>query len=108
MDTTTAVVVVIIIFALIAVAAFLCFRQRGSAEIRGPFGTNLKVEGSQDPPPQDVGIRAHDIVSRSGRMKADDQTGRGVDARRVDAYGDVDLSSGQTKGSDDPKAQPPA
>jgi hypothetical protein len=93
MDTTTAVIIVIAIFALIIVAAFLRYRQRGGAEINGPFGTKLKVQASNDPPPQMAGISAKGITSREGGVLAEETLGRGIEAENVDAKGDVLLSS---------------
>lgn len=48
MDATIAALIVIGIFALIIVLAFLRFRQRGHAEIKGPFGTSLRVGGTNE------------------------------------------------------------
>ena len=108
MDTTTAAVIVIIIFALVGVAAFIRFRQRGSAEITGPFGTGLKVKGSNDPAPNDASIQAQGLKSRKGGVVADDATGRGVDVRDVDVESDILLSSKNPERPADPKTLPPA
>jgi hypothetical protein len=108
MDTTTAAVIVIALFALIGVAAFLRFRQRGSAEIQGPFGTRLKVNGSNDPPVQAPGIQAQGITSREGGVVVEDTTGHGVNIKEVDARSDVLLSSKNPEPpSDSKKVHPP-
>ncbi len=93
MDTTTAVIIVIAVFALIVVAAFWRYRQRGGAEINGPFGTKLKVQASNDPPIQKAGISAKGITSREGGVLAEETLGRGIEAENVDAKDDVLLSS---------------
>ncbi len=101
MDTTT-VTIVIALFALIVVASFFVFRQRGKVKIKGPLGTGLELDASNDPPPSRPGIEAANIKSRKGGLVADDQTGHGVKTTDVDVEDDVLLSSS------DPKANPPA
>lgn len=93
MDTNTTVILIIIIFALIIIGAFFRFRQRGKAEIKGPFGTSLSVQGSNEPSPQQAGITAKGITSREGGVLAEDNTGRGVFAESIDAKDDVLLSN---------------
>lgn len=93
MDATTAVIIVILIFALIIIIAFVRFGQRGGAEIKGPFGTRLKVQGSNDAQMQKAGISAKGITSREGGVLAEESLGRGIEAENVDARHDVLLSS---------------
>src|SRR5262245_23140971 len=108
MDATTAVVIIVALFALVAVAAFLRFRQRGGTEIKGPFGTHLKVDATNDPSVSTVGIKAKAITSREGGMVADDSTGRGVDVESVDTKDDILLSSRTPSRGNDPKSPPRA
>jgi hypothetical protein len=42
---------------------------------------------------RDTGVRAYDVKSRRGNIYATDSTGRGVDAERLTAEGDINLSS---------------
>lgn len=108
MDTTTAAVIVVIIFALVVVAAFILFGQRSSAEINGPFGTSLKVNGSNDPASNDAGIKAQGIKSRKGGVVAEDTTGRGVEVRDVEVESDVRLASKNPDQPVIPKTPPPS
>ena len=96
MDTTTAVILVIILFAVIVIVAFLLYRQRGGAEISGPFGLSLKVKGSNDLPKQKAGISAKGITSHEGGVKAEETTGQGIEIENVDAKKDVILSSSRS------------
>lgn len=93
MDTTTVTISVILIFALLVIIAFIRFRQRGGAEISGPFGTKLKIDGSNDPPGQKASITAKGITSREGGVLAEETLGRGIEAENVDAKQDILLSS---------------
>ncbi|MCP4992870.1 MAG: hypothetical protein GY934_03645 [Gammaproteobacteria bacterium] len=100
MDTTVTIVFVIVLFALIIVASFFVFRQRSKVKVKGPLGTGLELDASNDLPPSRPGIEATNIKSRTGDMVADDQTGHGVKTTDVDVEDDVLLSSS------DPKANP--
>jgi hypothetical protein len=109
MDTSTAALIVIAIFAIILIVAFLRYRKSGEAEIRGPFGTALKVKGSNHAGVKKLpGIKAEGITSREGGVRAEDSTGSGLDIRNVDARDDVLLSSGTSHQGDSPKGPPPA
>jgi hypothetical protein len=44
-------VLIIALLALVAVGGFFVFRRRTPVDIRGPFGTRLKVTGANDPAP---------------------------------------------------------
>jgi hypothetical protein len=107
MDTTTAIVLLVILFALIIVAAFLVFRQRGQVKIDTPLG-KLDLEASNEPLPPQAAIKAEDIKSHGGGLLADDETGRGLDVKRVEVQDDVLLSSKPPDPDPDPKADPPA
>ncbi len=100
MDSTTAIVIVIIVFAVIAVASFLVFRQKTRIKIKGPQGTGFELEADNTAPLPRPGIEAEGIKSRKGGIVAEDQTGRGVKAKDFEAEDDVLL------GSSDPKSGP--
>jgi hypothetical protein len=103
MDTTTAIVVVIALFVVVAVVSFFLFRGSTKTRITGPWNTKVEIEGSNPvPAPHVPGVRAQDIRSHSGSVRARDETGRGVDAAGIDAHADVDLSStpSRPQGSD--------
>lgn len=104
MDINLTVTVVVIIFALIVVAAFIVFRQRGRVEIKGPGGTSLKFDGSNDPPPSTPAVNIEGAKSRKGGLIADDQTGRGVNLKDVDTQDDILATSAPPKPDGSPKA----
>lgn len=93
MDSATVTVIVIAFFALIAVASFLVFRQRGNIKIKGPSNIGLELDASNDPIPHRPGIEAENITSRKGGVVADDTTGQGVKVKEVDVEDDILLSS---------------
>jgi hypothetical protein len=63
---------------------------RSKASLRGPFGTNLDVEASNEVAP---GVRVQDATTHEGGLTAADNTGRGVDVARVSAQKDITLSN---------------
>jgi hypothetical protein len=99
MDATIAALIVIGIFALIIVLAFLRFRQQGHAEIKGPFGTSLRVGGANEHSRRRGGITAKGVKSHEGGMRADERTGSGIDVKDIDARKDVILSSSNAQTS---------
>jgi hypothetical protein len=103
MNTTVAVVIAL--FALIVVAAFLVFRQRSKVGIKGPLGTGLELDASNQPAP---GVEVEDAKSRAGGLVADDQTGRGAKVKGVEVQDDILVSSTPPHEQAGPKAQPPA
>lgn len=100
---TTAVVIVIIIFALIIVAAFLVFRQRSKIEIKGPLGTGLNLDASNDPLPPTPSVRVEGAKSRRGGLVAEDSTGRGASVKDIDVQDDILVSSSTSPQTPDPK-----
>jgi hypothetical protein len=106
MDTTIAVIIAI--FALVAVAAFLVFRQHAKVEIKGPLDTGLKLDASNQPAPPTPGVKVEDAKSRKGGLIADDQTGRGADVRQVEVEDDILVSSTPPAEPPSPKDEPPA
>ena len=58
MDATT-IIVVVAIFACIVVAAFLVYRSRAKVSIRGPLGTGLEIDASNQ-------LQATPALSRPG------------------------------------------
>jgi hypothetical protein len=91
MDTQTVTVVGVIAVAVVVLVVALRFRSRVRARIKAP-GVDMAVDGSNDPSPAVV---AENITSRTGGVKAEDATGRGVHARGVDAHKNVEISSGK-------------
>jgi hypothetical protein len=93
MEANGVIIIVIIVFAIIIIVAFMIFRTHSKAKIKGPFGIDLEVEGENKPPSSIAGISAANITSREGGVTASDGTGRGVDAKKINAKKDVVLTS---------------
>lgn len=98
MDKTTAIVVVLAILALVFVAFFAVFRTRGKGKIKGPWGMGLDVEGSNEP--QQTRVKD---VKAGGSVRVTESGGRGVDASKLKASGDVEISSSSGGGTSPPK-----
>ena len=102
MDTQTLAVVVVGLFVLLVI--FLSLRRnRIKAGIKGPFGTGLDVEGSNDQPAPNPGVTVTGAKSHAGGLKAADRTGRGANVKDVETYGDIEVTSDPS-----PKGGPPA
>lgn len=94
MDANTAAVIVAGIFALVIIIAFWRYRQRGGAKVKGPFGISFETEGSNATPTESTGISATGVRSREGEVVMEESSGGGIRANKVDARGNVTLSSG--------------
>src|SRR5262245_2439569 len=99
-------VIVVAIFAVVIVVVALAFRHRLKAMIKGPAGTSMEIDASSPLPRP--GVQAKNITSRSGGVRAMDETGRGTDVDTVDAYKDVHLTSRLPQEGLPPKSPPPA
>lgn len=106
MDKNTAIVVVMGILALVVVAFFAVFRNKGKAKIKGPWGMGINVEGSNEPS-NVPGVKIEDAKSSAGSLIAEDNTGRGAEAKRIEAHGDIRVTSTPTSEGTGPKAKPP-
>ena len=83
-------VVVLFIVGVIIFSRRSSGKQRTEAKIKGPFGISAAVATSSDVTP---GVRAHNLISREGGLKAEDGTGRGIDAQDVDTRSDITLTN---------------
>ena len=101
--STEAIIIIIAVFALVAVTAFLVFRQRAKVDIKGPWGSGLHVDASNEPSPTNPAVVVKDATSASGGLRARDETGRGADVQRVQVEKDIEVSS-RPPGGTDPKA----
>lgn len=90
----TAAVAVVGILAIVLVVAFGVYRAGLKGRIRGPFGTELEVGGSNRQEAVPPAIEVNGVKSRKGKARLEDTTGRGVKGRDIDAHGDVDIHSG--------------
>ena len=102
MNAQALAVVVVGIFALLVIFVSLR-RSRVKAGIKGPFGTAVDVEASNDQPAPNPGVAVAGAKSHAGGLRAEDRTGRGADVKDVETYGDIHVSS-----DPNPKAEPPA
>jgi len=104
MDSTLIVVTLIIAIAVIILVWMLKGKDRIKMGAKGPGGWQADIEADSGGPSPVRGIRAGDIEAREGNVNIRDHTGTGVDAERVRAGQDVDLSSGTPGKRPDPKA----
>jgi hypothetical protein len=91
MDKTTAALIGLGILALVFIAFFAVFRNKGKGKIKGPFGMGLEVEGSNEPASQS-GVKIKD-ANAGENVRAKDSTGRGVDLEKIKAKGDIEATS---------------
>ena len=101
MDNSTMILLVIIAFALVVIVGLLIFR-RVRAKIRGPLGTGVEIDASNEPASPSPAVRVSEAKSRSGGVTARDETGRGVEMSKVKAERDITATS--TPPKPDPKA----
>jgi len=99
-------VIIVAIFAVVIIVAAIAFRHRLKAMIKGPGGTSMEIDASSPLPRP--GVQAKNITSRSGGVRATDETGRGTDVDTVDAYKDVNITSRLPQENLPPKSPPPA
>ena len=106
MDTT--LIVIIVIFACIVVAAFLVYRSRARVSLKGPLGTGLEIDATNQPPaaptPPQPGVQIEDATSKRGGILAEDQTGKGAVVKRVQVQDDIIATSVPPKPDQPPKA----
>ena len=105
MDTTAVIVLALLV--ILALGFFLIFRRRGKVNLKGPLGTAIELEGSNDPAVPAPGVKARDITAETGSVSAKDKSGRGVDVARIMAHKNVTLTNeapgGSSGGTPDPK-----
>jgi hypothetical protein len=97
------VVIVVIVLAVVVIASFIGFRRRSKVDMIGPFGTKLSMESSNDPPPTTPGIKIGTALSHEGDTITEDQTGRGIEAERLEAKRDVRTTLSQPEDTPNPK-----
>ena len=91
-------------------AVVLVFRQRGRFRVKGPFGTELDVDASNEPTPAPSapGVKVEDAKAKKGGLMAEDRTGRGAEVRNVEVQDDILVSSTPPEQGGEPKkAEPP-
>jgi len=103
MDSSTLAVAVTGIFVLLVLFVALRYRSRIKAGIKGPFGTEVSVEASNDRSASNPGVSVAGAKSHAGGLRAEDRTGRGAHVKDVETFGDIQVTSDPS-----PKAEPPA
>ena len=91
MSTNTAVIIVLALLVIFAIGGFIVFRKRANVKINSPLGS-VDFSASNDPAPIQPAILVEDATAGGG-FSADDKTGRGVTAKRVDVQDDILISS---------------
>jgi len=91
MDTNLMYVIIVIICAVLVIGTFVRFRQRARVEVRGPFGTGVGIDASNEAVQPTAGVKGENITSHQGGLTAHDETGRGVDVKGVTVAKDVEL-----------------
>ena len=92
MSQTEATLLALGILALVAIFAFVRFKQRARVKIKGPGNLGLDIDASNDP---QAAIKIEDAKSRKGGLSAIDETGRGIDGRKIDVQKDIDFKVGR-------------
>jgi hypothetical protein len=77
----------------VVIAAFLVFRQRAKVKIKGPLGTGLEIDASNQPASTSPTVKVSQAKSGNGGVTARDETGRGVKVSKVEAEGDITATS---------------
>ncbi|MGC2694699.1 MAG: hypothetical protein WA738_02825 [Candidatus Angelobacter sp.] len=92
MSQTEAGILIVVVLGLVAIFAFLRYSQRARVKIKGPGNIGLDLDASNDP---QAAIRVEDAKSRKGGLSATDETGRGIDGRKIEVEKDINLKVGQ-------------
>lgn len=93
MDTNVTLIVLVLILAAVAIAALLRYQRRGEAEVKGPFGTGVKVKGSNEAPPTRPGVNITDAKASQGGILAENEGEGGVNVQRVETQDDIIASN---------------
>ena len=93
---------VVVLLALVAIFAFTVFRKRAKVSMKGPAGTGLDIDASNESAAAAPGVSVKDAKSRSGGLVAEDATGRGAEVEKVRVEGDIKVTSAPPK--EPPKA----
>ena len=101
MDISTNVVLLIAVFALVVIVGLLISR-RVRAKIKGPLGTGLEIDASNESASPGPAVKVSEAQSRGGGLTARDETGRGVEVSKVEVERDITATS--TPPKPDPKA----
>ena len=102
MSKNSAIIVVAALVAVIVVAFVFVFRDSATIRAVLPFGTQVSLEGGNEPPPKPGSIEGKGLEA-GGDLTAKSQTGGDVKVEAAKAQGNIELVT-QEPGSDgDPK-----
>jgi hypothetical protein len=93
MDYNQMILLAVVVFALVAIFAFMVYRKRAKVSIKGPGGTGLDLDASDELGSPAPGVKIEDAKSRSGGLTAKDATGRGAAVKKVRVEGDIEVTS---------------
>lgn len=97
MDKTTASIFGLVFIVLLLLGFYAVFRRRGKLKLKGPFGMSVDAEGDN------AAMRVRQVEA-DGNVRLNEATGGGVDAEKLKAKGDVEISSSSPKAPPPPKA----
>ncbi len=92
-------VLIVAVLVLVLIAAILRLRRRSAMEINGPLRSDRGTH-VLDTLPTGPGVRVEDSESRRGGLAAHDDTGRGVEVRRVSVAKDIQVRSSSPERTD--------
>ena len=106
MDINTLLLLLLIVLAIVAIAGFISYRRRSRLSIKGPLGTGMEMEGSNEVAPQNPAIKTGDIkAGQDARLL--DETEKGINTRDIEAARDLEIRASTRPGTYDPKESPP-
>jgi hypothetical protein len=88
MDISTNVVLLIAMFVLVVIVG-LVISRRVRAKIKGPLGTGLEIDASNEPATLRPGVRVSEAKARNGSVIARNEGGGGVEVSKAEAGRDV-------------------
>lgn len=97
-------VAVVAILALVVVAMLLVFRSRAKIDLKGPGGTGLKMDASNEPTPPTPAIDLEGVKSKSGKVTVTDETARGIKGKDISGDKGVDVTAKAPQEKTNPKA----
>lgn len=90
LDNSTLVVIVL---AAVIIVVALIFRQKIRLFLKGPGGTELNLDASNQRAITLPGVNITDVKAGESNLRAHDRTGRGANVQRVNKVeGDIDVT----------------
>jgi len=102
MDSTA--VLIIVVLALVAIASFVVYQRRAKVEIKGPFGTGLTVDSSNEKPAAPPDLLIKKMESTEGGFLLDQEPGEKTAIEEVKVKDDILINRKAAPPKSDPKA----